>query len=156
MSSLECRQQAPTESGPEIGPYIVLSFAPSAAAVRHCDRVRITCEKISARLSVFSKRWVYARCWEPDISSAARFPSELLRRHGFNKPPLPLPLPQYPSNMAPRYFLQGAFWKGLRICPIPASPSAPLKAYKSYERNPHTMGPDKAKQMGPPQTVRPK
>ena len=28
---------------------IVLSFAPSAAAVWHCDRVRITCERNSVR-----------------------------------------------------------------------------------------------------------
>ena len=36
---------------------IVLSFAPSAAAVWHCDRVRITCESRSVRHSVFFKRW---------------------------------------------------------------------------------------------------
>ena len=36
---------------------IVLSFAPSAAAVWHCDRVRITCESNSVRHSVFFKRW---------------------------------------------------------------------------------------------------
>ena len=32
---------------------IVLSFAPSAAAVWHCDRVRIPCESNSARHSFF-------------------------------------------------------------------------------------------------------
>ena len=32
---------------------IVLSFAPSAAAVWHCDLVRITCERKSVRHSVF-------------------------------------------------------------------------------------------------------
>ena len=36
----------------------MLSFAPSAAAVWHCDRVRITCERNSVRHSVFFKRWV--------------------------------------------------------------------------------------------------
>ena len=35
----------------------MLSFAPSAAAVWHCDRVRITCERNSVRHSVFFKRW---------------------------------------------------------------------------------------------------
>ena len=34
--------------------YIVLSFAPSAAAVWHCDHVRIPCESNSVRHSVFS------------------------------------------------------------------------------------------------------
>ena len=37
---------------------IVLSFAPSAAAVWHCDRERITCERNSARHSVCFKRLV--------------------------------------------------------------------------------------------------
>ena len=32
---------------------IVLSFAPSAAAVWHCDHVRIPCESNSVRHSVF-------------------------------------------------------------------------------------------------------
>ena len=36
---------------------ILLSFAPSAAAVWHCDRVRITYERNSVRHSVFFKRW---------------------------------------------------------------------------------------------------
>ena len=36
---------------------IVLSFAPSAAAVWHCDHVRIPCESNSVRHSVFSQRF---------------------------------------------------------------------------------------------------
>ena len=36
---------------------IVLSFAPSAAAVWHSDRGRITCERNSGRQSVCVKRW---------------------------------------------------------------------------------------------------
>ena len=36
---------------------IVLSFAPSAAAVWHCERGRITCERNSVRHNVFFKRW---------------------------------------------------------------------------------------------------
>ena len=35
--------------------YIVLSFAPSAAAVGHCDRVRIMCESDPVRHSVSFK-----------------------------------------------------------------------------------------------------
>ena len=38
---------------------IVLSFAPSAAAVRHCDRVKIACESNAVRHSVFFKRWQF-------------------------------------------------------------------------------------------------
>ena len=37
--------------------FIVLSFAPSAAAVWHCDHVRIPCESNSVRHSVFSQRF---------------------------------------------------------------------------------------------------
>ena len=37
--------------------FIVLSFAPSAAAVWHCVRMRITCERNSVRHSIFFKRW---------------------------------------------------------------------------------------------------
>ena len=36
---------------------IVLSFAPSATAVWHCDRGRIMCGSNSARRGVFFKRW---------------------------------------------------------------------------------------------------
>ena len=36
---------------------IVLSFAPSAAAVWHCERGRITCERNSVQHNVFCKRW---------------------------------------------------------------------------------------------------
>ena len=39
--------------------HIVLSFAPSAAAVRHCDRVKIACESNAVRQSVFFKRWQF-------------------------------------------------------------------------------------------------
>ena len=39
------------------GTFIVLSFAPSAAFVWHCERGRITCERNSVRHSVFFKRW---------------------------------------------------------------------------------------------------
>ena len=37
--------------------WIVLSFAPSAAAVWHCERGKITCESNSVRHDVFFKRW---------------------------------------------------------------------------------------------------
>ena len=48
---------------------IVLSFAPSAAAVWHCDRVRITRESKSVRHSVFFKRWAGQFVFE-DLSTA--------------------------------------------------------------------------------------
>ena len=37
----------------------VLSFAPSAAAGGHYDRVRITCECDTVRLNLFLKRWAW-------------------------------------------------------------------------------------------------
>ncbi len=43
---------------------IVLSFAPSAAAVGHCDFVRPTCESKSVRRSAFSKRWAWQFVFE--------------------------------------------------------------------------------------------
>ena len=49
---------------------ILLSFAPSAAAVWHCDRERITCERNSARHSVFpfkrlAGQYVFAPVFSP-------------------------------------------------------------------------------------------
>ena len=55
---------------PALQVHIVLSFAPSAAAVWHCDRERITCERNSARHSVFpfkrlAGQYVFAPVFSP-------------------------------------------------------------------------------------------
>jgi len=50
---------------------IVLSFAPCAAAVWHCDRVRITCESNSVRHNVLFKRWAGQFVFEQKVSTKA-------------------------------------------------------------------------------------
>ena len=51
-----------------------MSFAPSAAAVWHCDRGRIPCERSSARQSVFVKRWERPPPSAPFVLDSAPLP----------------------------------------------------------------------------------
>ena len=84
--------------------YILLRFAPSAAAVWHCDRERRTCERNSARHSVFpfkrlAGQYVFAPVFSP-------------RKYKNNKNKTK----QNNNNCSP--FLTGKVWVScLQVCP---------------------------------------